>query len=499
MKKFWSALSGMVLVLAVCVVPSFASSSTPSYPSGAGYGYFVGSSPSSSPSSSASNFFTAVTAGLTNGFSMVSRGLYNLYSAQTTYNSSFNQLKARLVNASSFSYISSNGTSTSSTTGVLDAINYNSFYGFKNVLSELKEANTNISSFDDHVADSFDDLLSKLDSLSKKELSALELMLRGDNTTSTYWFGETPVKGGFPMIHRWFSKFYDLAFDPVDEALKDESEDQKNELLDEFFGDDSNGVKPGQIGSLGDVSSSAGSLLDTGGNLGNIFDVIGDAGSSVWSWFSSDNAMAINGPDYVPPPPPEPPSTPEPPVPTEAPGPSPGPTEEPGPSPEPTEEPSPSPGPTEEPGPSPEPTEEPDPSPEPTEEPSPSPEPTPTPTPTPTPEPTPTPTPEPTPEPTPSYTVYDAPLPFTGVTNRRTDKYYISTGSASSYYSAGTNLVIVERVKRGAITFGIVTGRIYMVNLAHLDLVSYTSRSSGSQIVDFYGPQMDALRDLLGW
>lgn len=418
MKKFWSALSGMVLVLAVCVVPSFASSSTPSYPSGTGYGYFTGSSPSSSPSSSASNFFTAVTAGLTNGFSMVNRGLYNLYSAQTSYNSSFNLLKARLVNASSFSYISSNGTTISSTTGVLDAINYNSFYGFQNVLSQLKAANTKISAFDDRVADSFDDLLGKLDFLSKKELSALELMLRGDNTTSTYWFGETPVKGGFPMIHRWLSKFYDLAFDPVDEELTDASEDQKNELLDEFFGDDSNGVQPGQIGSLGDVSSSAGSLLDTGGSIGNVFDVIGDAGSSVWSWFSTDNAMAINGPDYVPPPPPDPPST---------------------------------------------------------------------------------------PEPTPSYTVYDAPLPFTGVTNRRADRYYVSSGSASSYYSAGTNLVIVERVKRGSVTFGIVTGRTYMVNLAHLDLVSYASsfrspsRSPGSQIVDFYGPQMEELRNLLGW
>ncbi len=167
-----------------------------------------------------------------------------------------------------------NGTTISSTTGVLDAINYNSFYGFKNVLSQLNTANTKISAFDDRVADSFDDLLGKLDFLSKKELSALELMLRGDNSTSTYWFGETPVKGGFPMIHRWLSKFYDLAFDPVDEELKDASEDQKNELLDEFFGDDSNGVQPGQIGSLGDVSSSAGSLLDTGGSIGNVFDVI---------------------------------------------------------------------------------------------------------------------------------------------------------------------------------------------------------------------------------
>lgn len=495
MKKFWSALSGMVLVLAVCVVPSFASSSTPSYPSGTGYGYFVGSSPSSSPSSSASNFFTAVTAGLTNGFSMVSRGLYNLYSAQTTYNSSFNQLKARLVNASSFSYISSNGTSTSSTSGVLDAINYNSFYGFKNVLSQLNSANTKISAFDDRVAGSFKNLIGKLESLSEKELSALELMLRGDNTTSTYWFGETPVKGGFPMIHRWLSKFYDLAFDPVDEELKDASEDQKNELLDEFFGDDSNGVKPGQIGSLGDVSSSAGSLLDTGGNLGNIFDVIGDAGSSVWSWFSSDNAMAINGPDYVPPPPPEPPSTPEPPVPTEGPGPSPEPSEEPSPSPEPSpsSEPSPSPGPTEGPGPSPEPT----------EEPSPSPEPTPTPTPTPTPEPTPTPTPEPTPEPTPSYTVYDAPLPFTAVASKGTSQFLVSSGQPTGVsYSKGTSFTITSRV---ASRFGVVSGGLYMVQLAYLDLVSYTSsfrspsRSPGSQIVDFYGPQMDELRDLLGW
>ena len=145
------------------------------------------------------------------------------------------------------------------------------------------------------------------------------------------------------MIHRWLSKFYDLAFDPVDEELKDASEDQKNEFLDEFFGDDSNGVQPGQIGSLGDVSSSAGSLLDTGGSIGNVFDVIGDAGSSVWSWFSTDNAMAINGPDYVPPPPPDPPSTPEP-TPSLEPTPSPEPT--PTPTPEPTPDPTPGPTPT---------------------------------------------------------------------------------------------------------------------------------------------------------
>ena len=48
------------------------------------------------------------------------------------------------------------------------------------MLSQLKTANTKISAFDDRVADSFDDLLGKLGFLSKKELSALELMLRGD-------------------------------------------------------------------------------------------------------------------------------------------------------------------------------------------------------------------------------------------------------------------------------------------------------------------------------
>ena len=60
-----------------------------------------------------------------------------------------------------------------------------------------------------------------------------------------------------------------------------------------LFGD--KGLQDGQIGSLGDVSSSAGNLFGSGGNVGNVFSEIGNSGSSVWDWFSSGNSNAING------------------------------------------------------------------------------------------------------------------------------------------------------------------------------------------------------------
>lgn len=40
-----------------------------------------------------------------------------------------------------------------------------------------------------------------------------------------------------------------------------QAELQKQEILDNFFGDGGNGVKPGQIGDLGGISSGAGMML----------------------------------------------------------------------------------------------------------------------------------------------------------------------------------------------------------------------------------------------
>lgn len=100
---------------------------------------------------------------------------------------------------------------------------------------------------------------------------------------------------GFLQVDADLARIYDLLYDPQDEALKDESADQKDEFLDNFFGDAGNGVKPGQIGALGGISSGAGSLLDTGADMGSVFDEIGNPGSSVWSWFTAGNSEAING------------------------------------------------------------------------------------------------------------------------------------------------------------------------------------------------------------
>lgn len=134
MKRFWTVLSGMCLFLGLCVVPSFAASmydsmipfasTNPSYPSGSSYGYFVGSSPSGSPNSSASDYFVAVTASLTNGFRMVSRGLYDMQQSFAQYDNAFDRFSDRLVGTwTGFTHFSGNTTTTHTSSGALYAIN----------------------------------------------------------------------------------------------------------------------------------------------------------------------------------------------------------------------------------------------------------------------------------------------------------------------------------------------------------------------------------------
>ena len=330
MKRFLTMAFGMALVFACCIVPSFAASSTPSYPSGTAFGYYGGYAPQASKSGgSNSNFYTAVTASLNNGFWTVNRGFYDLNSTMKTLSTNFTTLKSALYTGTSFSYIStsdgSGGYSSGST--ILNAMNNNLFYGFKSVLTKLGTVDTSIgtvnksigtmdghlTTMDGHLTSGFKDLNTKLDT----KFTSLENNLDGnfaqllkallgsemsfdfqvDLSSLEGGLGDLnkTVSGGFPMINTWFQVFYNLLFDPLDEELKDKTEDQKQELLDNFFGEDGNGVQEGQIGSLGDISSSAGDLLDTGGNVGDVFTTIGDSSSTVWDWFSSENSDAING------------------------------------------------------------------------------------------------------------------------------------------------------------------------------------------------------------
>ena len=324
MKRFWTVLSGMCLFLGLCVVPSFAASmfdsiipfasTNPSYPSGSSYGYFVGSSPSSSPNSSASDYFVAVTASLTNGFRMVSRGLYDMQQSFAQYDNAFDRLSDRLVGTwTGFTHFSGNTTTTHTSSGALYAINQNLFYGLKEISSRVKDTGSNISTLDTHIQSGFSVLdshfVSFSDHFSKLFPSRKYFVLAYNNgayeTVQNESFGyavSTTLVNGFARaweilesLNKKLSRIYDLLNDPQDEELKDESADQKDEFLDNFFGDGGNGVKPGQIGALGGISSGAGSLLDTGADMGSVFDAIGDPGSSVWSWFSTGNSDAING------------------------------------------------------------------------------------------------------------------------------------------------------------------------------------------------------------
>ena len=517
MKRILTMLTGIGIVFACCVIPSFAASSTPSYPSGSFANYSGYVPQGTSTNSTASNFYAAVTSSLRNGFWTVNRGFYDLQKKSDTLNTNLAGLKTALVGSlSSFSSLAgvSSGLedpSYSGGKGALAAINDNVFYGFRSLFKGLGSIKTSIGTLDTHLSTMSKNIDSNFTSLGKKldtNYQGILKVLAGNNTASQYRVLDTSVTGGFPMIHQWFSEFYDVLFDPKDEELKDESEGQKDELLDNFFGDGSNGVQGGQIGSLGDISSSAGNLLDTGGNIGNVFSEIGNSGSSVWSWFSSDNAMAINGPDYVPPEPVYPPE------------PTAKPTSKP---PEPSAEPSvePSVEPSAEPSvePSVEPSAEPsaEPSVEPSAEPSvePSAEPSVEPSAEPSVEPSAEPTPEPTPEPIPPNPSY----PFTA---------YVSVSSAAIYASASASSPVMTAPYGFQVTVTGVSGSRFKVDLG-MGTTYYMNRSdlalsvpgksavrsmvdsavrgldlrpvvpSGSDIVDFYGPQMDELHRLIGW
>lgn len=176
MKRIWTVLSGMGLFLALCVVPSFASSlydsimpfaasQTPAYPSGSAYAYFVGSYPSGNPSSSASDYFVAVTAGLTNGFRMVSLGFYDMQQSFTTYDNAFDVLSSRLVGTwASFTHFGSSTTGFSSNVSSLYAINQNLYVGLKEISARVLSGSVAVSNVDTHLQSGFTDIKKLLNS-----------------------------------------------------------------------------------------------------------------------------------------------------------------------------------------------------------------------------------------------------------------------------------------------------------------------------------------------
>ena len=481
MKRILTMLTGIGIVFACCVIPSFAASSTPSYPSGSFANYSGYVPQGSSTNSTASNFYAAVTSSLRNGFWTVNRGFYDLQKKTDTLNTNLTGLKTALVGSlSSFSSLAgvSSGLedpSYSGGKGALAAINDNVFYGFRSLFKGLGSIKTSIGTLDTHLSTMSKNIDSNFTSLGKKldtNYQGILKALAGNNTASQYRVLDTSVTGGFPMIHQWFSEFYDVLFDPKDEELKDESEDQKDELLDNFFGDGSNGVQGGQIGSLGDISSSAGNLLDTGGNIGNVFSEIGNSGSSVWSWFSSDNAMAINGPDYVPPEPVYPP--------------------------EPTAKPT---------------SKPPEPSALPSAEPSvePSAEPSVEPSAEPSVEPSAEPSVEPSPEP--SEPAFPDTYPFTAyVIIDNAPMYRPATATSPGHSAPYGQKVTVYGMSNGRFAIGSAGWYMNPSSLSMTAPVAVSASNaavrgfyvlpvvpSGSDIVDFYGPQMDELHRLIGW
>lgn len=524
MKRLLTVLTGMSLVFACCVVPSFATSSTPSYPSGTAFGYYAGYVPSSGGGSSGtSNYYTAVTASLKNGFTTVNRGFYDLQQKADSTDASVTIMKNFLVGSANYnSYstftgdgsVSSTGIPGTNVAGLLPAINGNLYHGFRTLSNELGSLYTRLGTMDDHLTTLDKDLKSGFSTLNTKlDTKFGDLLQALTSGASSYWVVDDLVYGGFPMIHRWFSKFYDVLFDPLDEELKDETEGQKQEVLDNFFGNDSKGVQSGQIGSLGDISSSAGGLLDSGGNIGNVFSEIGNSGSTVWSWFSSDNAMAINGPGYVPPDPIYPDPTPQPtsgPMPTPTPDPDPTPTPTPDPNPDPTPTPTPDPDPDSTPTPMPDPDPDPTPTSTPDPTPTPTPDPDPTPTPTPTPEPTPEPTPIPTPEPIPDNPTY----PFTAYVIVSSAKIYETASTTKATYTASYGrevTVIGASGSRFRVTLSSNYGYWY-IDKSDLALTAPSASTParakarglqpvnpGLEVVDFYHLQLEDLRRLIGW
>lgn len=328
MKRFLTMFLGLSVVIVCCVVPSFAASSTPSYPSG-NFVPYAGYVPQGTKSSSTGvKYYSAIASSLYNGFWTVNRGFYDLQKTANTMSTALTNIKSYMLGSGTNSYTAFTGIGTgltdtisySNRQGVLVAINQNLYYGFRTLFKGLGSLNTsietvdkNIGTMDGHLTSGFTALGTKLDSKftsleNNLDVNFAELLkaLLGSEMTFDFQVDLSKlegglselngtVSGGFPMINRWFQVFYNLLFDPLDEELKDASAGQKQELLDKFYGEGGNGLQDGQIGSMGDISSSAGSLLDSGGDVGNVFSEIGNSGSSVWSWFSTENADNING------------------------------------------------------------------------------------------------------------------------------------------------------------------------------------------------------------
>lgn len=197
-------------------------------------------SPTNSPTASTSNFYTAVTQGLYNASSVLSKGIYTLQTNTDSMSKLVTRLQTDLIGANSdtttFHAFTGDGTglstSISSTNrkGVLGAMNQNLYYGFRTMFSGLGSINTSIGTLDGHLTTMSKNMDSNFTSLGKKldtNYQGIVKVLAGYNTASQYQVLDTSVTGGFPMIHQWFSEFYDVLFDPLDEELKDKSEDQK--------------------------------------------------------------------------------------------------------------------------------------------------------------------------------------------------------------------------------------------------------------------------------
>lgn len=287
---------------------SLLASSTPVYPSGV-YSFYYSDSPSSSPISASGDFYTAVAGSLKNGFATVSRGLYSLHSDNssvltrlTNWNYGlFGTLNLSGSGATTFPYVlvSSNGYvsgGSSSVSGALPAINYNLYHGFQSMVNGFAAVRTSVN-----------DGFSLLD-LSVKDSDFFRTFASAKTYSFSLWdengqrFPQEGLTSFFGMVssNLWsvnsqLSGVLNRMSDPLESEIKKATEAQEQEFKDEFTGEGSKGVQKGQSSSMGDLSSSAGSLLDSGGSIGNVFSEIGNSGSSVWSWFSQENANAING------------------------------------------------------------------------------------------------------------------------------------------------------------------------------------------------------------
>lgn len=302
---------------------SLLASTTPSYPSGTGYSYYY----SSSSSLSRGDFYVAVTESLARGFRDVISKLSSGgggYTSTTAFISRFEQLVGASPNPlyKAFSGVSTGLSSPAGfSTGshVLSTINTNLFYGFSSLFNGLGSIRSDsqslilkVDSLDASLAESRNYLygIDADTSFMSPKISAMNNSLNTLNWTYTFgsWdsngkytpyskkliWGEV-LSAGLYSLNTQLSGVISRMTDPLSDAIKDATDDQRNEFKDEFTGEGSKGVQKGQSSSMGDLSSSAGSLLDSGGSIGNVFSEIGNSGSSVWSWFSQENANAING------------------------------------------------------------------------------------------------------------------------------------------------------------------------------------------------------------